>query len=141
MGVRVLLVGVCVNELAAGSCFSLRVMAADLPSRLICFFFFSSRRRHTRWNCDWSSDVCSSDLRVPAVKLLFALKVTTPFVTEKDVKVATPGQDPVQAAKGAARLVTSVSGALVPIEIVLVAVRSEERRVGKECRCGGATEH
>src|SRR6266481_7721771 len=29
---------------------------------LIFFFFFSSRRRHTRWNCDWSSDVCSSDL-------------------------------------------------------------------------------
>src|SRR5689334_24159900 len=28
------------------------------------FFFFSSRRRHTRWNCDWSSDVCSSDLPV-----------------------------------------------------------------------------
>src|SRR6266481_1785396 len=26
------------------------------------FFFFSSRRRHTMWNCDWSSDVCSSDL-------------------------------------------------------------------------------
>src|SRR6266481_9120195 len=30
------------------------------------FFFFSSRRRHTRWNCDWSSDVCSSDLATPA---------------------------------------------------------------------------
>src|SRR6267142_4520955 len=28
------------------------------------FFFFSSRRRHTRLTCDWSSDVCSSDLRV-----------------------------------------------------------------------------
>src|SRR6266481_4577936 len=28
----------------------------------ILLFFFSSRRRHTRWNCDWSSDVCSSDL-------------------------------------------------------------------------------
>src|SRR6266568_610090 len=28
----------------------------------MCFFFFSSTRRHTRWNCDWSSDVCSSDL-------------------------------------------------------------------------------
>src|SRR5260221_10791687 len=27
-----------------------------------CFFFFSSRRRHTRSLCDWSSDVCSSDL-------------------------------------------------------------------------------
>src|SRR5580704_18316927 len=31
--------------------------------RYLCFcFFFSSRRRHTRWTCDWSSDVCSSDL-------------------------------------------------------------------------------
>src|SRR6267143_1219499 len=29
---------------------------------ILVFFFFSSRRRHTRWNCDWSSDVCSSDL-------------------------------------------------------------------------------
>ena len=28
-------------------------------------FFFSSRRRHTRSLCDWSSDVCSSDLHVP----------------------------------------------------------------------------
>src|SRR5260370_3312547 len=30
------------------------------------FFFFSSRRRHTRFKCDWSSDVCSSDLRTAA---------------------------------------------------------------------------
>src|SRR6266567_6050282 len=30
------------------------------------FFFFSSRRRHTRFDCDWSSDVCSSDLLVAA---------------------------------------------------------------------------
>src|SRR5438132_14290050 len=30
---------------------------------LLFFFFFSSRRRHTRSLCDWSSDVCSSDLR------------------------------------------------------------------------------
>src|SRR2546427_12667893 len=29
---------------------------------LSIFFFFSSRRRHTRFDCDWSSDVCSSDL-------------------------------------------------------------------------------
>src|SRR5260370_37635920 len=41
------------------------------------FFFFSSRRRHTRFKCDWSSDVCSSDLyqlqsfrfQVPGLKL------------------------------------------------------------------------
>src|SRR2546430_9105326 len=31
--------------------------------KVSCFFFFSSRRRHTRFDCDWSSDVCSSDLR------------------------------------------------------------------------------
>src|SRR2546430_12418258 len=30
----------------------------------MCFFFFSSRRRHTRFDCDWSSDVCSSDLQI-----------------------------------------------------------------------------
>src|SRR5215510_12612862 len=30
--------------------------------QLVSFFFFSSRRRHTRWPRDWSSDVCSSDL-------------------------------------------------------------------------------
>src|SRR2546430_7307377 len=29
---------------------------------VLWFFFFSSRRRHTRFDCDWSSDVCSSDL-------------------------------------------------------------------------------
>src|SRR5690348_18378638 len=29
---------------------------------LFVYFFFSSRRRHTRWTGDWSSDVCSSDL-------------------------------------------------------------------------------
>src|SRR5215211_7866811 len=30
--------------------------------KIVSFFFFSSRRRHTRSLCDWSSDVCSSDL-------------------------------------------------------------------------------
>src|SRR5438270_9421407 len=29
---------------------------------MLVLFFFSSRRRHTRFDCDWSSDVCSSDL-------------------------------------------------------------------------------
>src|SRR5256886_9694166 len=36
-------------------------------------FFFSSRRRHTRFDCDWSSDVCSSDLHASAVVLPAAL--------------------------------------------------------------------
>src|SRR2546430_6223761 len=38
-------------------------------------FFFSSRRRHTRFDCDWSSDVCSSDLEVRGLELR-ALAVT-----------------------------------------------------------------
>src|SRR5207253_7319870 len=33
------------------------------------FFFFSSRRRHTRWPRDWSSDVCSSDLLLREILL------------------------------------------------------------------------
>src|SRR5437588_1033893 len=40
--------------------------------RVCFFFFFSSRRRHTRSLCDWSSDVCSSDLmNSPATKSVF----------------------------------------------------------------------
>src|SRR5256886_3232490 len=33
-----------------------------IASSVDCVVFFSSRRRHTRFDCDWSSDVCSSDL-------------------------------------------------------------------------------
>src|SRR3990167_422935 len=44
-------------------------MKPELYDVWICcifvFFFFSSRRRHTRFDCDWSSDVCSSDLIGP----------------------------------------------------------------------------
>src|SRR3989475_10754783 len=50
-------------------------------------FFFSSRRRHTRFDCDWSSDVCSSDLETQmlvdrAEQVVFDLsqsRVTTEF--------------------------------------------------------------
>src|SRR6266478_7003843 len=37
---------------------------------MVYFFFFSSRRRHTRFDCDWSSDVCSSDLIVGILAIL-----------------------------------------------------------------------
>src|SRR5206468_8897044 len=66
------------------------------------FFFFSSRRRHTRSDRDWSSDVCSSDLEAPMDDLLRALRT-----------VAAGGQY---------------------VDPVLAGTRSEERRVGKECR-------
>src|SRR5690625_5952105 len=36
--------------------------ANQITHIISCWFFFSSRRRHTRWPRDWSSDVCSSDL-------------------------------------------------------------------------------
>src|SRR5207237_2291020 len=65
-------------------------------------FFFSSRRRHTRFKCDWSSDVCSSDL--------FGRSTLEAFW---------PGTVTEQADKAWA-------DAELP--------RSEERRVGKECR-------
>src|SRR5215510_16439274 len=70
----------------------------------VAAFFFSSRRRHTRWPRDWSSDVCSSDL-----------------VGENPGLV--PGDD------GESDLDVEVSGGAAP-----GATRSEERRVGKECR-------
>src|SRR2546430_12375263 len=37
------------------------IIIAKTP-KMMSAFFFSSRRRHTRFDCDWSSDVCSSDL-------------------------------------------------------------------------------
>src|SRR5206468_4379760 len=99
-----------------------------------CFFFFSSRRRHTRSDRDWSSDVCSSDLGLASLgselvgKRLELLKQAVPGVsrvavlwlpgalgerTEKDMRT---GTDVASRALG----------------------RSEERRVGKERRCRGS---
>src|SRR5947207_13870922 len=43
---------------------------------IILFFFFSSRRRHTRSLCDWSSDVCSSDLNY-----LYSADELAPWIT------------------------------------------------------------
>src|SRR5215211_6942913 len=56
-------------------------------------FFFSSRRRHTRSLCDWSSDVCSSDLRLrAAVALEQVLGRERPPVDEVGVRVVAPPQ-------------------------------------------------
>src|SRR5256886_9780938 len=49
-------------------------MSIRACSCYVFFFFFSSRRRHTRFDCDWSSDVCSSDL--------MALELTASLVAE-----------------------------------------------------------
>src|SRR2546427_9422153 len=49
-------------------------------------FFFSSRRRHTRFDCDWSSDVCSSDLEQKEVTINL-LNTTNALDCAKDVRL------------------------------------------------------
>src|SRR2546430_11462485 len=92
-------------------------------------FCFSSRRRHTRFDCDWSSDVCSSDLTrgMPSPKITDVRAILTALsnVPLCVVKVVTD-QDGLYG-YGCASF-TLRAGA------VALAVRSEERRVGKECR-------
>src|SRR5438034_10202268 len=79
------------------------------------FFFFSSRRRHTRSLCYWSSDVCSSDLPPPTTSP--ASTGTCACLLPRFGSLCAPGQcDP----------------ARLPVPCRLQ--RSEERRVGKECR-------
>src|SRR2546430_5132904 len=90
-----------------------------------CVFFFSSRRRHTRFDCDWSSDVCSSDLKTgdDGETGLFGAG----RVSKDHLRVDAYGQvDELNAAIGLAM-------ALDP-RTFCRELRSEERRVGKECR-------
>src|SRR5439155_14593948 len=95
-------------------------------------FFFSSRRRHTRWPRDWSSDVCSSDLLTIALHDARA-RSWSAIVSASSVSAKLPRafvDDCAQAASYRA-----------PAFLWLTASRrSEERRVGKECRSRVASE-
>src|SRR6266853_2332045 len=51
------------------------------------FFFFSSRRRHTRFDCDWSSDVCSSDLAFVATASTIGFPHVLPSRTMQTVEI------------------------------------------------------
>src|SRR5438270_13942090 len=53
-----------------------------------CFFFFSSRRRHTRFDCDWSSDVCSSDLSQTLSGRTFIPQILASTASEQDIAAA-----------------------------------------------------
>src|SRR5215217_4830611 len=57
----------------------LRFCLSFLTQSLWVFFFFSSRRRHTRYWRDWSSDVCSSDLRLAVPTLAVGMAVPNPI--------------------------------------------------------------
>src|SRR5690606_40604801 len=93
-------------------------------------FFFSSRRRHTRFSRDWSSDVCSSDLEFKDVHLL-AVNVHGPgmfHTANKPIKSITDLRG--MKLRGPTRQVTKLLASLGATPVG----RSEERRVGKECR-------
>src|SRR5260370_31128969 len=53
-----------------------------------CDFLFSSRRRHTRFKCDWSSDVCSSDLTDPRILILDDSTSAIDSATEDEIQKA-----------------------------------------------------
>src|SRR5205085_6890093 len=82
----------------------------EIINLILIFFFFSSRRRHTRFDCDWSSDVCSSDLTM--ADLEFLRDRNYPFYLERLYRQEV--------------LLSVYSGRSEE--------RSEERRVGKEWR-------
>src|SRR3712207_8253034 len=85
--------------------------------------FFSSRRRHTRYWRDWSSDVCSSDLKQVA-----PFEVSVACYPEVHPQATCPEAD----LDNLARKVDA--GADRAISQFFFSPRSEERRVGKECR-------
>src|SRR5690242_21226451 len=91
---------------------------------LLFFFFFSSRRRHTRLTCDWSSDVCSSDLGHVSLQVIADLATDPP-----PRKGSPPRRSEIWRGGRAAPTL-----ALPNARPVRFRHRSEERRVGKECR-------
>src|SRR5689334_25313976 len=93
------------------------------------FFFFSSRRRHTRWNCDWSSDVCSSDLRN---------RLAVADIREHAGEDREPGLGSDRRHDAALRHEAQQPHGLVEHRLA-AGIRSEERRVGKECSSRGAS--
>src|SRR5438876_11211833 len=99
-------------------------------------FFFSSRRRHTRWTGDWSSDVCSSDLSLRRTKLrsldgevinihnsqIAAVRVLPGGVKELDVELVASDRD------AAERLVLDVA-ALMPTSPTTFVQRPEIHQI------------
>src|SRR2546430_6236777 len=101
------------------------LLCRSLDYVVVLYFFFSSRRRHTRFDCDWSSDVCSSDLA----------GVLT-YIPDFKANLHFWGMGASASIFGGNKL--SAAGKIAA-EILQIAAgweqdRSEERRVGKECR-------
>src|SRR2546422_7536718 len=92
---------------------------------LLFIFFFSSRRRHTRCSRDWSSDVCSSDLLCRGISQLESLPplaLARNSIVPLRITPRTPIETYLWVEKPLDRFRLEAEW------------RSEERRVGKECR-------
>src|SRR5256885_8697030 len=93
-------------------------------------FFFSSRRRHTRLQGDWSSDVCSSDLTIAT-----AISTSLSLITLISIwlRRLLPEIGPLASGKGF-RSCAALEAWPERRTLFTITARSEERRVGKECR-------
>src|SRR5260221_4316389 len=93
----------------------------------VVFLFFSSRRRHTRSLCDWSSDVCSSDLATYTTENQLLVLSGSPRVADSGMNTTAQ----------VIRLDRTTGDAIAEGDVKSTyseLKRSEERRVGKECR-------
>src|SRR5690625_6901617 len=93
---------------------------------------FSSRRRHTRWPRDWSSDVCSSDL------LLISLLRHTDRVHSASLAQLVNVIAPIMTEPGGRSWRQTIFHPFALTARHAAGERSEERRVGEECRSGGS---
>src|SRR5690606_39729847 len=92
--------------------------------RARAWFFFSSRRRHTRFSRDWSSDVCSSDLEVHFETRVTDFTIKNNQIT--DILLQNGNEMPVE------RVILATGHSARDIFYLLHNKnRSEERRVGK----------
>src|SRR5689334_24147534 len=96
-------------------------------------FFFSSRRRHTRWNCDWSSEcalpIC---MRAPRFVAFPALLQPLPAVFANCLQHREPRLRFRRTGLAQQALIHQRRDRVQ--QILVQILRSEERRVGKECR-------
>src|SRR5436190_9550412 len=106
-------------------------MSSGEPSRL---FFFSSRRRHTRSLCDWSSDVCSSDLRPKIETPGDAETACLPNTSQTEFNDFMSGTSKFMPNDDFAGMASYAKSRLKCSSGIAFAMRSEERRVGEECR-------
>src|SRR2546429_2503511 len=106
---------------------AMRVNRAQISGRhnmsITDIFFFSSRRRHTRCSRDWSSDVCSSDLSARFGQGWRNLSVGV-----------VASQEPIQRTEFNESIPVDFPSGMSVDKLTQPLARSEERRVGKECR-------